>query len=95
MNPGLVWLDEDEWVALADGGDLGALADQGEGAGVFVVDTTTSSVRFQPVRIVSLGADTAVVDGALPSGAIVVALGANLLRNGEKVRMPSTRVAAQ
>jgi RND family efflux transporter MFP subunit len=74
---------------------VGALADQGQGAGVFVVDTTTSSVRFQPVRIVSLGADTAVVDGALPSGTIVVALGANLLRNGEKVRTPSTRVAAQ
>jgi hypothetical protein len=74
---------------------VGALADQGQGAGVFVVDTATSSVHFQPVRIVSLGEDTAVVDGALARGVTVVSLGANLLRSGEKVRLSRAQVAAQ
>src|SRR5258706_1919132 len=74
---------------------VGALADRGQGAGVFVVDTATSSVRFQPVRIVSLGEDTAVVDGALASGVAIVSLGANLLHDGEKVRLSSAPVAAQ
>ena len=74
---------------------VGALADRGQGAGVFVVDTATSSVRFQPIRIVSLGEDTAVVDGALASGVTVVSLGATLLRGGEKVRLSSAEVAAQ
>lgn len=74
---------------------VGALADRGQGSGVFVVDTATSTVRFQPVRIVSLGEGTAVVDGALASGVTVVSLGANLLRSGEKVRLSSAQVAAQ
>jgi len=74
---------------------VGALADRGQGAGVFVVDTATSSVRFQPVRIVSLGEGAAVVEGALARGVTVVSLGANLLRSGEKVRLSSARVAAQ
>jgi RND family efflux transporter MFP subunit len=72
---------------------VGALADRGQGPGVFVVDTATSSIRFQPVRIVSLGEDTAVVEGALATGVTVVGLGANLLRDGEKVRL--SKVAAQ
>lgn len=74
---------------------VGALADRGQGAGVFVVDTATSSVRFLQVRIVSLGEDTAVVDGALASGVTVVSLGANLLRGGEKVRLSGAQVAAR
>ena len=74
---------------------VGALADRGQGAGVFIVDAATSSVRFQPVRIVSLGEDTAVVDGALASGVTVVSLGANLLRGGEKVRLSKARAAAE
>ena len=74
---------------------VGALADRGHGSGVFVVDTATSSVRFQPVRIVSLGEETAVVDGALAGGVTVVSLGANLLRGGERVRLSRVQVAVQ
>jgi RND family efflux transporter MFP subunit len=73
---------------------IGALADRGQGPGVYVVDPKTSSVRFQAVRIVSLGDDTAVVDGAL-SGARIVSLGANLLHGGEKVRLSDSEFAAR
>ncbi|HEX4183459.1 MAG TPA: efflux RND transporter periplasmic adaptor subunit [Caulobacteraceae bacterium] len=73
---------------------VGALADRGRAAGVYVVDPRTSSVRFQAVRIVSLGDDTAVVDGAL-SGATIVSLGANLLHGGEKIRLSGSQVAAR
>lgn len=64
---------------------LGALLDDGEKTGVWVLDPATSTVHLQKVALARLTSETAVVAG-LPSGASVVALGAHLLQEGAKVR---------
>ena len=63
---------------------LAAIYDPGNGPGVWGV-TTGATVNFLPVRIVSLGDETATVTG-LTEGQTVVALGAYELVQGQKVR---------
>jgi RND family efflux transporter MFP subunit len=67
---------------------LGAVLDDGRKTGVWVVDSVTSTVRFQPVRFVRVSGETAVVSG-LTSGAPIVSLGAHLLQDGTRVRFAS------
>ena len=62
---------------------LGALYDPGTGPGVWAVGD--DRVRFMPVRIFSLGVETAIVDG-LAAGTRIVALGADRLHEGQVVR---------
>lgn len=67
---------------------LGAVLDDGLKTGVWVVDSATSTVRFQPVKLVRVSGETAVVSG-LTSGAPIVSLGAHLLQDGTRVRFAS------
>ena len=67
---------------------LGAVLDDGRKTGVWVVDSATSTVRFQPVKLVRVSGETAVVSG-LTSGAPIVSLGAHLLQDGTRVRFAS------
>jgi RND family efflux transporter MFP subunit len=69
---------------------LGAVLDDGQKTGVWVLDSATSTVRFRPVKLVRVSGDTAVISG-LNSGDAVVALGAHLLREGAPVRTVSER----
>jgi len=69
---------------------LAAVLDDGERTGVWVLDGATSTVRFQPVKLVRVTSETAVVSG-LSSGDPVVSLGAHLLRDGARVRIASAR----
>ncbi len=62
---------------------LGAIYDPGSGPGVWRIDH--DRVRFQPVRLLSLSAETAEVSGLTP-GLRIVALGADRLREGETIR---------
>ena len=64
---------------------LGAVLDDGQTTGVWVVDSATSTVRFRPVKLVRVSGETAVISG-LSSGDQVVSLGAHLLRDGASVR---------
>jgi RND family efflux transporter MFP subunit len=64
---------------------LGAVLDDGRKTGVWVVDSATSTVRFQPVKLVRVTSETAVISG-LNSGDPVVSLGAHLLQEGARVR---------
>jgi RND family efflux transporter MFP subunit len=64
---------------------LGAVLDNGQTTGVWVVDSATSTVRFRPVKLVRVSGETAVISG-LSSGDQVVSLGAHLLRDGASVR---------
>ncbi|HVU36104.1 MAG TPA: efflux RND transporter periplasmic adaptor subunit [Opitutaceae bacterium] len=66
---------------------LGSLIDRGAGAAVWVVDPRSSTVQRRAVSIAKLGAERALVSRGLASGDIVVALGANLLKAGEVVRV--------
>ncbi|MCW2318561.1 RND family efflux transporter MFP subunit [Rhodoblastus acidophilus] len=67
---------------------LGALLDDGQRTGVWAFDSTTSTVHFQPVRLVRVSGETAVI-GGLDSGDPIVSLGAHLLYEGARVRITS------
>jgi RND family efflux transporter MFP subunit len=67
---------------------LGAVLDDGEKTGVWVLDSATSTVRFQPVKLVRVTSENAVVSG-LNSGDSIVSLGAHLLQEGARVRTAS------
>jgi RND family efflux transporter MFP subunit len=67
---------------------LGAILDDGETTGVWVLDRDTSTVRFRPVQLVRLGSETAVISG-LSAGEPIVSLGAHLLQKGARVRTAS------
>ena len=67
---------------------LGAMLDDGQRTGVWILDSSTSTVRFQPVKLVRLSGETAVISG-LNSGEPIVSLGAHLLQEGARVRTVS------
>ncbi|KAA1052446.1 efflux RND transporter periplasmic adaptor subunit [Azospirillum argentinense] len=64
---------------------LGAVLDDGRRTGVWTLDRTSSTVRFQPVQLVRVSGETAVISG-LGLGDPVVSLGAHLLQEGARVR---------
>ena len=67
---------------------LGAVLDDGQRTGVWIFDSGTSTVHFQPIKLVRLTSEAAVLSG-LRSGDSVVSLGAHLLREGARVRTAS------
>jgi RND family efflux transporter MFP subunit len=67
---------------------LGALLDNGQRTGVWVLDGDTSTVKFKPVKLVRVTSETAVISG-LSSGDQIVSLGAHLLQEGARVRTAS------
>jgi RND family efflux transporter MFP subunit len=67
---------------------LGAVLDDGEKTGVWVLDRATSTVHFRPIKLVRVTSETAVISGLSSSGPIV-SLGAHLLREGARVRTAS------
>lgn len=73
---------------------IGAVHDDGRASGVWVVDTASSSVSFRAVAVRSVAEETALVSG-ISAGEQVVALGAHLLHQGERVRNASPRMAAR
>ena len=88
-------------VSVATGGTatavevpLGALYDNGQSSGVWVVDPHSSSVSLKVVQVRRLAEETAVVSGVRP-GERVVALGAHLLHQGERVRLADDGEAVQ
>ena len=73
---------------------LGALYDDGKSNGVWVVDPHSSSVSLRAVQVRRLARESGAVSGVEP-GERVVALGAHLLHQGERVRLADDRRAAQ
>lgn len=68
---------------------IGAVFDPGKGTGVWVVTGNPARVAWRSVKVLGLTDDTARVEGLgddLKVGNSVVALGAQLLHEGEKVR---------
>jgi hypothetical protein len=68
---------------------LGAIVDQGAASGVWLIDQSTSTVTFRPVKLAGLGEETALIKQGLAVGDHVVALGAHLLQEGARVRTAS------
>jgi RND family efflux transporter MFP subunit len=67
---------------------LGAVLDTGRRTGVWVFDGATSTVHFRTVRLDRVTSETAVISGLSPDDP-VVSLGAQLLREGARVRTAS------
>lgn len=67
---------------------LGAVLDDGQKTGVWLLDETTSTVKFRTVKLVRVTNETAVISG-LSAGEPVVSLGAHLLQDGARVRTAS------
>ncbi|MDN7425002.1 efflux transporter periplasmic adaptor subunit [Burkholderia sp. AU16741] len=78
---------------------IGALLDSGNGPGVWVVAGEPAKVTWRAVKVAHLDDDSARVsgDGALKQGERVVALGAQLLHEGEAVRVaaPAATIASE
>lgn len=65
----------------------GAILDTGSATGVWVVDGKSSQVHWRPIHLINISEETAIVTGKLNTSDEIVALGAHLLRDGEKVRV--------
>jgi RND family efflux transporter MFP subunit len=72
---------------------LGAITDEGQGPGVWVLDGSTSAVSFRPVRIAALGGENVILEDGVRVGETVVALGGHVLHEGQRVRTLEDRVA--
>jgi RND family efflux transporter MFP subunit len=66
---------------------IGAIFDLGKGPGVWLVERDTPRVTWRAVHIAGLSDEAASVVGKLEAGDRVVALGAHLLHEGERVRL--------
>ncbi|WP_404993835.1 efflux RND transporter periplasmic adaptor subunit [Cupriavidus pauculus] len=66
---------------------LGAVFDAGKGPGVWVIQGDPAKVSWRSVTIVHLGDEAARVAGQVNQGDRIVALGAQLLREGQQVRV--------
>lgn len=66
---------------------LASVVDQGKGPGIWLLNPSTSTVSFQPVKVHQLGEELATVSGNLHAGQEVVAVGVHLLRDGQRVRV--------
>jgi RND family efflux transporter MFP subunit len=67
---------------------LAAVLDDGRTTGVWVFDSATSTVRLQPIKLLRVTSETAVISGTNSSDQIV-SLGAHLLHEGARVRTAS------
>jgi RND family efflux transporter MFP subunit len=72
---------------------IGAIFDPGKGPGVWLVEGEAPRVTKRAVQVVGLSDETAAVVGDLEAGDRVVALGAHLLHEGERVRLAGGETA--
>jgi RND family efflux transporter MFP subunit len=68
---------------------VGALYDGGTGTSVWVINPDTSSLSRRMVEVARLGSETALVSKGLKPGERILALGAHLVKEGEKVKILS------
>jgi RND family efflux transporter MFP subunit len=73
---------------------LAAIYDAGQGPGVWLIQERSRQVNWRPLAIVRIGDDSASVQGSIPPGARIVALGVHLLREGQQVRILGEQAAA-
>jgi len=67
-----------------------ALVRRGPDSGVWVVDPSTTKVAWRNLDVIGAGPATTLVAKGLSAGDIVVTAGANLLREGQSVKLPGT-----
>jgi len=74
---------------------IGALYDGGTGTSVWVINPYTSTLSRRPVEVAKLGSETALVRKGLKPGERIVALGAHLVKEGERVKVLSSPAKEQ
>jgi hypothetical protein len=67
-----------------------ALVRRGQDVGVWAVDPSTTKVFWRTLDVISAGPATTLVAKGVAAGDIIVTAGANLLRDGQVVRLPGT-----
>lgn len=72
---------------------LSAITDRGRGTGVWVLNRKASTVSFQPVKVLQMNEDEATLAGGIQPGEQIVAMGAHLLSDGQKVRVANEEAA--
>lgn len=68
---------------------VSALYDGGAGTSVWVINPNTSTLSRRPVEVAKLGSETALVSKGLKPGERILALGAHLVKEGERVKILS------
>jgi RND family efflux transporter MFP subunit len=66
---------------------VGALYDDGTGTSVWVINPNTSTLSRRHVEVAKLGSETALVSKGLKPGERILALGAHLVQEGERVKV--------
>jgi RND family efflux transporter MFP subunit len=74
---------------------VAAVIDRGGGPGVWVLNSSSSTVSFRPVQVQSVGEESVILHGDLQSGTRVIAMGAHLLHDGQRVRVEQEKAAIQ
>ena len=74
---------------------LGAIDDEGKGAGVWIYDSKTSQVTFRAVQLGLLGDEAAQITNGVQIGEQVIAMGGHYLHESEHVRVAEIKVAMQ
>ena len=72
---------------------LGAIDDEGQGPGIWVVDPKTFQVSYRRVAVVRLGGEFAVVSAGPLPGLQIVAAGGHYLHEGERVQIVGEKAA--
>lgn len=65
---------------------IGSMYDGGIGTSVWVIRPDTSSLSRRQIDVAKLGSETALVSKGLKSGELILALGAHLVTEGERVK---------
>ena len=66
---------------------IAAVLDTGRGPGVWLISGTPTKVSWRPVAVQRVDDESMYVSGEIEQGDRVVALGAHLMRDGERVRI--------
>jgi RND family efflux transporter MFP subunit len=72
---------------------LGAIDDEGQGPGVWLLDRQSSSVSYRSVKFTRFDGERAIVSGGIQIGDPVIAVGGHFLHEGQRVQVSDARVA--
>ncbi|HMA00650.1 MAG TPA: efflux RND transporter periplasmic adaptor subunit [Steroidobacteraceae bacterium] len=72
---------------------LGAISDEGRGAGVWLFNRQSSSISYRPIKLIRFEGERAVVSGAIQPGDPIIAVGGHFLHEGQRVQLALARVA--
>ena len=72
---------------------LGAIDDEGQGPGVWLLDRQSSTVSYRAVKFIRFDGEHAIVSGAIHAGDPLIAVGGHFLHEGQPVRVSESRIA--